>query len=66
MKVNEWWYVRRPGATTLVLVQIIDITEQTIEVKGNEYQSFSNRPERYKKGCLEFVEKLEPGEEKTS
>ena len=54
-KVDEFWYVLRRGAFALIKVYVNDITEHTVEIV--ECKMHAN-PERYKKGFVEFVERL--------
>jgi hypothetical protein len=51
------WYAKRPGATCLFECEVTDITESTIEVVECD-RIGSNRPERYKKMGLLFVEEI--------
>ena len=52
-EVGQVWFARRPGATCLVELEIIDKTKGTIQVKGlGSYE----RPERYIYKDIEFIE----------
>ncbi len=50
---GEHWFIRYPGGTTIVKVQITDVTERTVEVKELRIAA---RPQRYLLGDIEFVE----------
>lgn len=57
LAVNEMWYVKLPGATSLTKVTIYDITELTVEVVPHQLMAHSSR---YKRDEIEFVERTEP------
>ena len=55
-EVGQVWFARRPGATCLVELEIVDKTKGTIKVKGLELYE---RPERYANKDIEFIELIE-------
>ena len=62
MTKGEVWYIKRPGAITLIKAIIEDVTDKTIcirEIDTKTYLGCELPSERYKIGYLEFVEKLE-------
>lgn len=59
LRFGECWYVKLPGATALVEVEIIEVTKQTVLLKQNKEQSYLTSKLRYKKSDIEFVEKVE-------
>ena len=56
IKAGEVWYVKYPGATTLAKVEILDITEKTVNVEEQRIVGRS-RPSRYERGDINFIEK---------
>ena len=54
-EVGQVWFARRPGATCLVELEIVDKTNGTIQVKGLDRYA---RPERYVYKDIEFIEQV--------
>lgn len=57
VKAGQTWFVKRPGAMTLIKCKITSVTNHTIEVLV--VADYKTWPERYKKDEIELVEQCE-------
>lgn len=52
---GQHWWVKLPGATTLVRVEILDVTPKTVRL---EQKNLYFQPARYARSDIEFVEQI--------
>lgn len=58
MNINtgEIWYIRRPFASAIVKVEILDVSQNTAQVR--EHGEMYAKPERYTLDELKWIERL--------
>ena len=59
IKVGENWYIKRPEKTSLDKVEVIEVTQKTIQVLDIGRVLHEDSLLRFKKSDIEFVEKVE-------
>lgn len=57
LNVGDFWYIKYPGAIALVEVEIIEVSQKTVQLKqiDRPYYNIS----RYEISDVKFVEKIE-------